>query len=59
MELFRSVRLTLVRVKFDRSVSVNYYQYNALIINQLLADAEVGEDGVEEVGGGDLAGYCA
>ena len=49
----------LVRVKFYRSVSVNYYQYRALIINQLLADAEAGEDGGEDVGGGDGAGDFA
>ena len=35
-------------IKFYRSVTVNYYQYKSLVINQLLADAETGEDGGEE-----------
>ena len=36
------------------AILIIYDWFNYLIINSLLADAEVGEDGVEDVVGGDL-----
>jgi len=37
-------------------MTVNYCQYNSLYINYLLSDAEAGEDGGKDVGGGEGAG---
>lgn len=37
-------------------MTVNYYHYNPLCINELFADAEAGEDGGEDFGGGDGTG---
>ena len=38
------------------AILIIYNWFNYLIISDLLTDAEFGEDGVEEVGGGDVAG---
>ena len=38
------------------AILIIYDWFNYLIINNLFSDAEFGEDGVEEVGGGDVAG---
>ena len=37
-------------------MTVNYYHCNSLGINGLFTDAEAGEDGGEDLGGGDVAG---
>ena len=41
------------------AILIIYYWFNYLITNRLLADAELGEDGLEDVGGGDFAGDFA
>lgn len=37
-------------------MTVNHYHYKPLIINDLFSDAEAGEDGGEDLGGGDVTG---
>lgn len=37
-------------------MTVNYYHCNSLCVNKLFSDAEAGEDGLEDFGGGDGAG---
>ena len=41
------------------AILIIYDCFNYLIINHLLSDAELGEDGLEDVGGGDFAGDFA
>ena len=41
------------------AILINYDLFNYLTINYLLADAEVGKDGVEDIVGGDLASDLA